>query len=88
MHCTEIARAEQEGSGRALCCLACPHAARDLRIPACLCLPAGPGLISACLRCPCIGLQGMWEEFLVAGGKNKEAREALEKGELVAPSPF
>lgn len=24
---------------------------------------------------------GMWEEFLVAGGKNKEAREALESGE-------
>ena len=24
---------------------------------------------------------GMWEEFLVAGGKNKEAREALSKGE-------
>jgi len=24
---------------------------------------------------------GMWEEFLVAGGKNKEAREALEQGE-------
>lgn len=24
---------------------------------------------------------GLWEEFLVAGGRNKEAREALEKGE-------